>query len=166
MSARSSRLSSLLKDLAPYAQGLALLGLVVAIAAGLAACGDTESPEATDGPAAVVESYYAWHIDAAGFDPETGIRGNPMVDGTYRDRPELSESFVSKIDDLVASGQMMADPFLCAQDVPTSVEVADTVVTDGSATATVTTSFEGHGFDVDLEEIDGEWKIVAVHCGP
>ncbi len=132
----------------------------------LTACSTPETAEepAGEGPGAVVEAFYIWYLDNSGFDEETNLMHNVIDEATYRDQPQLSEDFIAEIDTLASSGTMTADPFLCAQDVPESFEVAEPIVTNGFATVLVKTSFENHSFEVELEEGDDGWKIVGVNC--
>ena len=93
-------------------------------------------------------------------------RGNPLVDGTYKERAELSPNFVGSLDAMVSDPVgMPADPLLCAQDVPESFETGEATVAGDSATVPVTTSFSGHGFTVVLVQSDGAWLIDGVDCG-
>jgi hypothetical protein len=57
------------------------------------------------------------------------------------------------------------DPLLCAQDVPESFTVGEAVVFGDTATLAVHTSFEGHGFTVALQRVDGLWRVSDVLCG-
>ena len=141
---------------------LALI-LVMALAVSATACGTEAAPASGGDPETVVQSFYDWYLDAAGFDPESQERRNPLVEGTYRERPELSAEFVARLDASVAEG-LAADPLLCAQDVPEAVETGETAITDDGATVAVTTSFAGHGFTVALRQAAEGWQIDDVTC--
>jgi hypothetical protein len=116
-------------------------------------------------PEEVVESFYGWLIDYGGYDPETDTFNNPLVDGAYKTREELAPEAVQWVEETLASFDRGGyDPFLCAQDIPTSISVGRAEISDGEATVRVATSFEGHFFTVRLVQIGGEWKIVKVVC--
>ncbi len=76
-------------------------------------------------------------------------------------RPEM----VAFLDDFTQDG-MGYDPLLCAQDKPASISATASRVTGGWASVDVTTSFEGHGFSVELIQNDGDWLIDKVNCAP
>lgn len=156
------------------------IGLLVAIFAGLsglvlsacaipaAAIGQPVVEQPTQSPEAVVEEFYTWAIGYAGFNPETQERHNPMVDGSYRARPELGPAMIEHYDAIIASFEGPGggyDPFLCAQDVPTSITVHPAEYDDaGNAQVKVETSFVGHSFLVDLSLVENEWKFSNVIC--
>ncbi|MFW5749072.1 MAG: hypothetical protein ACOCYT_05610 [Chloroflexota bacterium] len=66
-------------------------------------------------PVDMVENFYSWYLDYAGYDETADVFRNPIADGSYRDRAELSPAMISRID---AEHERFADPFLCAQDIP------------------------------------------------
>lgn len=72
-----------------------------------------------DNPRAVVESFYTWYLDYAGYDEDADVFRNPIVDGSYRERAELKPALIEAID---AQEERFADPFLCAQDLPHAAE--------------------------------------------
>lgn len=116
-----------------------------------------ETPE----PVQVVASFYDWYIDYTGYDEEAEIFRNPIADGSFRERPELSPALIASID---PEAPRFADPFLCAQDVPERATYAaadaDSVLISlhfGSNPRPFTRM-------VDLEQMDGAWYITAVHC--
>lgn len=96
----------------------------------------------------------------------SGTRRNPLVDGAYESRPELSEAFIQKIRDTLASLDSGGyDPILCAQDVPQSFGIPEmSMSSPDQASVVIETSFTDHSFTVDLELIDGQWKIIDVVC--
>lgn len=105
-----------------------------------------------------VRSFYAMYLD-------TCSRQNPLSTGSYRDMPFLSEGLVSKIDGIINGFERGGyDPFLCAQDIPTDFSITSMTVGEGEANAVVTTSFEGHSFEVRLIEAAGGWLIDDVVC--
>lgn len=107
-------------------------------------------------PQHVIEGYYSWYLEYA---RETG---NPLVNRAYRTDDRVTPTFKQQVDDM--AGQLVADPFLCAQDVPEAFSVGPAYGSDGRAAAVVTTSFTGHSFLVNLLEVDGRWQIDGVMC--
>jgi LysM repeat protein len=108
-------------------------------------------------PAQVVESFYSWYLEYA-------RTHNPLVTRAYRTDVRLTRAFIDRVDRLVAGG-IMADPFLCAQDVPERITTGNVQVSGNQATVTVNTSFTGHSFVVNLVQVDGRWLIDGVMCG-
>ncbi|MFO7696496.1 MAG: DUF3828 domain-containing protein [Anaerolineae bacterium] len=105
-----------------------------------------------------VVQFYGIYLDVTG-------RANPLATRIYRDLPFLSASLVARVDALLDSFQRGAyDPFLCAQDVPTTVKTGQAVVDGAVARVPLSTSFEGHGFTVVLEQEDGAWAITHIQC--
>ena len=144
--------------------------LIIVMLAGalLAACSaqpvSADPAPATDpGPRQVVESFYTWYLDYTATDPETGDFKNPLVDGAYQGREELAPEMVARVDTALAQA-VRADPFLCAQDLPTHISVTKEEVASDEALISVESSFEGHAFKVKLVQIDGQWKISEVMC--
>jgi hypothetical protein len=90
---------------------------------------------------------------------------NPLANGLYRDLPFLAPEFVQQVDEILAGFERGGyDPFLCAQDVPSEVLAQAATVDGDTATVTMSTSFEGHGFTVDLRAVDGQWLVAGVNC--
>ena len=89
--------------------------------------------------------------------------GNPLVDKAYQSNAFLSDDFIVFLDEFTSEG-MMYDPILCAQDIPQSITVGDPIPSGDRVTVPVKTSFEGHHFEVELKQVDGEWKIDNVRC--
>ena len=118
---------------------------------------------AVPGPTTVVRTFYGEYLAAMGdrLNPS-----NPVTDGAYRTSPHLAPQLVSEIDELVASFDKGGyDPFLCAQDIPDSITVGEPSISGSSASVLVSTSFEGHGFEVILSMAQDGWLISAIHCG-
>ena len=107
-------------------------------------------------PAQVTQDFYAWYIGYA-------QKANPLVDKAYRHSEALTPDFIARLDEFTA-GQMMFDPILCAQDVPSSVATTATEVTGATATVHVETSFAGHALDVKLARQGHAWQIADVVC--
>jgi hypothetical protein len=85
-----------------------LVGLVAVLALVPAAAQEAD-------PVDVVERFYTWYLDYTGYDTETEEFRNAIVDGSYREREELSPALIAEIE---AEALRFADPFLCAQDTP------------------------------------------------
>jgi len=85
---------------------------------------------------------------------------NPLVDGAYRARAELSPELVAEMDALLSDADgIRADPFWMAQDTPTGFEISDVVVDGDSATVLLATSFAGHELAVTLIKRGDAWLI-------
>jgi hypothetical protein len=104
----------------------------------------------------VVQDFYSWYLS---YD------GNPLVEHAYRSSRYLRPEMVAFLDDFTQDG-MSYDPLLCAQDKPAGINVTSTRVAGGWASVEVTTSFENHGFSVELIQTDGDWLIDKVNCAP
>jgi hypothetical protein len=131
------------------------------------------APEAVAmSPDAVVRGFYDWYLGYIGDPASVEIR-NPLVDGAYRSSAYLTEEFVQKVDDILASfDKGGCDPFLCAQDIPRSFSVDAAVGSGDEATVVVHeiwnpgTEFESVlDITVTLRLVDGVWKIADVACG-
>ena len=139
---------------------ISVVGVLVAASILLSGCGAATRPSAAAAatPAEVVENFYGWYL-------EYSEKANPLADKVYRSSEYLSEGFVEEVDALIASFDRGGyDPFLCAQDVPTSVTVGEAEVAGGEAIVPVETAFVGHGFSVVLQDVEGRWLITAVIC--
>jgi hypothetical protein len=108
----------------------------------------------------VVESFYRWYLDYV------STTGNPLVDQAYHQNDMLSQAMIQRVDEIIASfDQGGYDPFLCAQDVPESIEIVSSSTSDGTSLVNVMTSF-GNRLEVELIVISGEWKIHKIQCDP
>lgn len=143
---------------------LVLIGAVLALAA---------APATAQGgdPADVVSSFYGWLLDYAGYDATSSEFRNPLVDGSYEERPEVSPDLIAKIDAMrEAEGGLHYDPLTCAQDVAESFMIADVMPgDDGSASVLVETFFgwnpHPNTFVVTLRDEPGTgWQITGVDC--
>lgn len=123
-----------------------------------------------DDPSAVINSFYAWYLDYAGYDPDSDEFRNPLADGSYQERPELSPDFVQ---DVIAirdeQGGFFHDPFLCAQDVPESVEIVQVDRLTERDAAVLVQEFFGWNpraftFVVAVTKQDDAWLIRNVIC--
>ena len=109
-----------------------------------------------EGAVAAFYSWYLWYAQEA---------GNPLIDRAYRSSEYLSEGLIQKADAIVdAFDHGGFDPFLCAQDVPESFDVEDTVISGDIARTIVHTSWEGHSFTVALRRIGERWEMTDVLC--
>ncbi len=125
---------------------------------------------AQDDPADVVTSFYNWYIDYTGYDETIEEFRNPLVDGSYKEREELSANLIDRVVTIrETEGGYHYDPFICAQDVPESfeIEMIDHL-TEYDAAALVSTYFawnpQPYRFVVALAEVDGAWQIENVIC--
>jgi hypothetical protein len=99
---------------------LFLLAAVIFMAAFSAAIMAVDPPE-ENGPGATTEAFYTWYLEYT-IPDENGHIVNPLVDRAYRGSPYLTEALIERIDAQLAEDHIVADPFLCAQDVPESFE--------------------------------------------
>lgn len=125
-------------------------------------------PDAAEGPAAVVQAFYDWYLATIGEPGSDNFR-NPLVDRTFRDSVLLTEGFKGHIDetldnDIAEFGGFMADPILCAQDIPATVSPTVTRLSDEGAAVVAQTSFANHLISVDLRQEDGQWRISNITC--
>ena len=117
-------------------------------------------------PEGVVSSFYSWYLDQAG-----GV-GNVLVSRAYRSNEHLSQAFIRKVDDAIASSDRGGyDPFLCAQDIPRDMRLDLTVATEEGARVGVHgiwnpgTRYESsNDILVLLQRVNGRWQIVDIDC--
>jgi hypothetical protein len=118
------------------------------------------SKEPEMSPQEVVTKFYRWYI---------GYPGNPLVDREYRESPYLAESFIQGVDEALEGG-FPADPILLAQDIPERFAVEDAEISQDEATVIVSFYWGGNSTPariwVDLQLVDGEWKIKRVSMEP
>ena len=109
-------------------------------------------------PEEVVKTFYKWYIDLW-----SGPNRPEMNVEIYRQTGYLTEELVQQLEETMASfDRGGADPVICAQDVPLYVKV-DQVSTQGDqATVVLGSSFEGHRLEIDLQQIEGVWKIAGI----
>ena len=131
------------------------------------------APEAAAmAPEEVVRGFYDWYLGYIG-DPAAEEMRNPLVDGAYRSSEYLTEDFVQRVDEIIASFDKGGyDPFLCAQDIPRSFTVDEAAVSGEESTVVVHqlwnpgTEYESvRDVKVALQMGDGAWKIADVTCG-
>jgi hypothetical protein len=116
-------------------------------------------------PDVIVESFYSRYL--AYIRNDGGAMRNPLVDGFYRQCPELSEAFIAAVDETVASfDRGGADPILLAQDVPVEIAVGEAEIAGDEARVKVEMFWGGNPDpserEVVLNQIDGRWQIVEV----
>lgn len=135
---------------------------------GMSACSLAAGEAASPAPEAVVESFYAWYLTANGYDEASGEMRNSLVDGSYRERPELAPEMIERVEAILASFAEGPgggyDPILCAQDIPTGISTGEAEFTGETARVPVETSFEGHSFIVELTQLEGQWLMSDVLC--
>ena len=116
-------------------------------------------------PDQVVAEYYRWYLDYIRSDPK-GDFHNPLIELAYQDSRLLTKELINRIDQIVEGDQgINYDPFLCAQDVPESIDVISSFQSDDNVTVVVQSSFYRHIYTVDLVKRWGQWKIMEVNCG-
>ena len=104
-------------------------------------------------PMQVVEEFYDWYIS---------YPGHPLSENAYQDHPAVSQEFIDKVEEL-KSGILMADPVLCAQDVPDNFTAGGGVISGDQAEVTVLTSWNTQ-INVQLKLNEDVWKIVNITC--
>jgi hypothetical protein len=108
-------------------------------------------------PEEVVENFYDWLME---------YPGNPRVDGAYKTSPFLTDVYIEQVGKGFNENQIGGvDPFMCAQDIPEKVFVHDAETMGKHAFVNVDSSFPGHHFQIELELVEGEWKIRNILCG-
>ncbi len=114
-------------------------------------------------PEQVVEQFYTWYVGYIGERGSDQMR-NPLVDKAYHSSPHLTARLIQEIDEIIASFDKGGyDPFLCAQDIPTTITVETMDVTDNLARVAVHTDFPGHLLHLDLVRDQGIWKINRIN---
>lgn len=116
-------------------------------------------------PEDVAGSFYTGYI---GYPFAGDEFRNPMLDGIYRASPLVTERMIAQADALITPEEIIiADPFLCAQDIPTgfTVEPARYSGDDTEADVVLRTTFENHAVTVLLVRQDEAWQINDVICG-
>ncbi|MBN1890944.1 MAG: DUF3828 domain-containing protein [Thermoflexales bacterium] len=114
-------------------------------------------------PEQVTEAFYNWYIRYAS--PAAGR--NPLVDGAYKRTAYMTDRLVTSIEQTLASFDKGGyDPILCAQDIPQNISVSRASVAGASASLTLNTSFSGHSFQVNLAQVEGQWKLDEIVCRP
>jgi hypothetical protein len=112
-------------------------------------------------PAEAINGFYQWYITQS---------GNPLSSGTFQSSQFLSLELAQKIAaQVMGSGSAASgDPFVCAQNMPTSFTVDDPKVNGDTATATVHTQYSGGSaptnLTVTLKQSGGQWQITDVAC--
>ncbi len=119
-----------------------------------------------DTPAGVTEAFYRWYLDEIGQTGTETMR-NPLVEGSYKESPYLSDRFVASVEETLASFEQGAyDPILLAQDVPVSIEVQPAELVGDEATIVVLRYWGGNPdptpMQVHLVRQDDRWLIDAV----
>jgi hypothetical protein len=137
-------------------------GLILIGAVALGAC-SSFSPNSASAGAAELPDIPAQQVVQEFYDWYTTFPGHPIVSGAYADHPLVGDALVNAVEK-EREGGLVADPILCAQDVPDRVTAGEAVVDGSTARVHVTTSWEGHALDVELQIVDGEWKISNVIC--
>jgi hypothetical protein len=117
-------------------------------------------------PEVVVGGFYDRYL--AYIDRDGGAMRNPLVDGFYRECPELSDQFIASVDEALASG-FRADPILLAQDIPVEV-VAGRADPRGDEARVVVEMYWGGNPEpskrnVTVQRTDGRWQISDVALG-
>ncbi len=125
-------------------------------------CGETVTP------AGVVSRFYEQYIAYGRYDEVAGTARNPLQDGVYRDPTLLSTEQIASLDALVAAGDLVADPLLCAQDLPAGVGAETIRANEETALVALREYFNGMAdprtLAVALIRQDGGWRIDEVRC--
>lgn len=118
-------------------------------------------------PQEVVDGFYTWYLAYLTPDAQ-GNFANPLVDRAYRESSFLTADLIARLDAMLESDELLlADPFLCAQDIPQGFATA--LIEQDEATATVLLEqhfgLSDHPVTVTLRATDTGWRIDAVTCG-
>lgn len=119
--------------------------------------------EAVLPPAEVSDAFYQWYLSYYG---SMSPRRSPFSDKAYRENEYLSQSLVEHIDEIIAGFTNTAsyDPFLCAQNIPQEIWADGTFLHGETASVFMRDSFPDHFISLDLNRIEGEWKITNITC--
>ena len=109
--------------------------------------------EKAPAPEQVVQSFYEGYLT---------YEGNPLTEKAYRSSSALSTDLIHQLDEQ-PTGELIADPLLCAQDVPESITISAPSIADKTASVEVQTSLGNH-FTVHLTRDGNSWKISQVVC--
>jgi hypothetical protein len=150
---------------------LAVPVLVATLALAATSCGPapaiSRAAAPSSGPDAVAQEFYAWYLGDARQE------GNPLVNGAYVQRTELSADLITNVQDqLAAMERGGGDPFLCAQDIPSEIRFEDAQTADGRATVIAHGVWNaGTAYETTnvltltlVEDTDGAWTIDAIAC--
>lgn len=121
---------------------------------------DAITCEDTVTPRGVVDSFYRWYLNYA-------EQSNPLADAAYRDSAFLTADFIAAVDAL-GEGGFMADPFLCAQDLPRGVQLFEGGIVDDTAMIAARMAFGGDADPmawITLSEGADGWQIDEIACG-
>jgi hypothetical protein len=115
----------------------------------------TTPPEPTPPEALVRQFYQEWIT----------TEGNPIQLRAYDNTDYVTPDFIQRIDQRISEqDSIVADPLLCAQDMPTQIEVGEATITGDTARVTVQTDLVGHTFQVELVRPVKDWRINNVIC--
>lgn len=116
-------------------------------------------------PAAMAaQAFYNWYLS---FLHEGNDESGPpsiLRDGSFKTCGFLTPSYIEALEMMLSSGQpLMADPFLCAQDIAAWVMVEQAIEVGPGVQVNMVSSFEGHGFTVFMREMEPDlWLIDGV----
>lgn len=114
-------------------------------------------------PEEVTKNFYTWYLDCL---DKLFSQESPEEDCSWKKSEYVSEKLVENV------VWRMADPILCAQDIPDLTEGEITVepakISANTATVTVRDfySWKNRPIDVELELVGNQWKIIALACSP
>ena len=140
---------------------LEIIPLVIAVLLiiGTAYAGKMYFKQPEIAPEDTAKEYYDWYLD---------YKGNPLFSGAYQGHKLLEESVVLMADKIVneSQGLLDIDPFLCTENNPDRVHIANPIINKRSATVTVVNFFgsEIKSHKVELSSKWGKWKISSINC--
>lgn len=123
---------------------------------------DHMSSSALEKAVVATTAFYDWYLDYV-RSGEEGPR-SLLSDGAFTTCEYLSDAYIEQLAGQLAAGEgLHADPFLCAQDIPDSVQVVEATHAGPGVQVKMASSFEGHTFDVFLRETEpGLWQIDGI----
>jgi hypothetical protein len=128
--------------------------LLCACSAPAAQPGGSQPGQMPDYPAELfAEEFYAWY---------QSYPGNALADKTYKTIPYFSADYIKKLDEQVSKG-LIADPIICAQDMPDAFEAGPAVMSESQAVVRVTSSWDTRT-DVTLIPNGDSWLIQNISC--
>ena len=133
-----------------------------------------QTPSPSLQPQEVVKAFYTEWIEQAN-QRFLDDGPNALAARDYRKSPYLTAALITTVDKQLDTELPMggADPFFCAQDIPSQVDVISTVllppeaagpVLPPSARTLLKTSFADHYLAVCLIKEDNNWKIDHITC--
>lgn len=126
-------------------------------------------------PEALVSAFYQRYASFAAYDMDYGIERTPLVDWGYNWLSLLDDALWGRLTDRFTSGQpRLADPVLCAQDLPDRLHF-EAINPESSSTISVQVRGDYRSgpdsyttYDlatVETAPVGGAWRLIDITCG-